>query len=206
MRCSVGISNFLEGISSLSHSIVFLYFFALITEEGFLFFFLERKAFLSLLAIGRVFKWVYPSFSPLPLAFLLFSAICKASSDNHFAFLHFFFLGVVLTTASCTMSWIFVQMKRQKVWHWITPQVSRCPIFYFRRVEKQGSLGPGTNSYLKSSEQVEEDTPKWYKLWSTHNGFWARTKPLLSILFFFSHLQFLFFFFLIGERRGENSF
>ena len=28
--------NFLEEISSLSHSIVFLYFFALITEEGFL--------------------------------------------------------------------------------------------------------------------------------------------------------------------------
>ena len=31
-----GISNFLEEISSLSHSIVFLYFFALITDEGFL--------------------------------------------------------------------------------------------------------------------------------------------------------------------------
>ena len=30
------ISNFLEEISSLPHSIVFLYFFALITEEGFL--------------------------------------------------------------------------------------------------------------------------------------------------------------------------
>ena len=30
------ISNFLEEISSLSHSVVFLYFFALITEEGFL--------------------------------------------------------------------------------------------------------------------------------------------------------------------------
>ena len=30
------IYNFLEEISSLSHSIVFLYFFALITEEGFL--------------------------------------------------------------------------------------------------------------------------------------------------------------------------
>jgi len=30
------VSNFLEEISSLSHSIVFLYFFALITEEGFL--------------------------------------------------------------------------------------------------------------------------------------------------------------------------
>jgi len=36
MKCSPGISNFLEEISSLSHSIVFLYFFALITEEGFL--------------------------------------------------------------------------------------------------------------------------------------------------------------------------
>ena len=36
MKFSLGISNFLEEISSLSHSIVFLYFLALITEEGFL--------------------------------------------------------------------------------------------------------------------------------------------------------------------------
>ena len=36
MKCSLGISNFLEAISSLSHSLVFLYFFALIIEEGFL--------------------------------------------------------------------------------------------------------------------------------------------------------------------------
>ena len=36
MKYSLGISNFLEEISSLSHSIVFLYFFTLITEEGFL--------------------------------------------------------------------------------------------------------------------------------------------------------------------------
>ena len=35
MKCSLGISNFIEEISSLSHSVVFLYFFALITEEGF---------------------------------------------------------------------------------------------------------------------------------------------------------------------------
>ena len=57
---------------------------------------LLRYAFLSLLAVlwNSAFKWVYLSFSPLPLAFLLFSAICKASSDNHFAFLHFFFLGI----------------------------------------------------------------------------------------------------------------
>ena len=57
-----------------------------------------RKVFLSLLAIlwNSAFKWVYLYFSPLPFASLLFTAICKASSDNHFAFLHFFFLGMVL--------------------------------------------------------------------------------------------------------------
>ena len=65
-----------------------------------------RKAFLSLLVIlwNSAFKWVYLSFSPLPFASLLFSAIYKASWDNHFAFLHFFFLGIVLIPVSCTMS------------------------------------------------------------------------------------------------------
>ena len=33
MKYSLGISNFLEEISSFSHSIVFLYFFAVINEE-----------------------------------------------------------------------------------------------------------------------------------------------------------------------------
>ena len=84
MKCSLVISYFLEEISSLSHSIVFLYFFALIMEEGFL--------ILTLLAIlwNSAFKWVYLSFSPVPFTFHFFSAICKASSDYHFAFLHFF--------------------------------------------------------------------------------------------------------------------
>ena len=36
MKCSLGISNFLEEISSLSHSIVSPYFSALTTKEGFL--------------------------------------------------------------------------------------------------------------------------------------------------------------------------
>ena len=36
MKCFLGVSNFLEEISSLSHSVVFLYFFALMAEEGFL--------------------------------------------------------------------------------------------------------------------------------------------------------------------------
>ena len=68
-----------------------------------------RKAFLSLLADlwNSAFKWVYFSFSPLPLV-SLFSAICKASSGNHFASLHFFFLGMILIPASSTMSQISV--------------------------------------------------------------------------------------------------
>ena len=41
-------------------------------------------------------------------ACLLFMAICKASSDSHFAFLHFFFLGMVLITTFCTRSQTFV--------------------------------------------------------------------------------------------------
>ena len=66
-----------------------------------------RKAFLSLLTIlwNSAFKWEYLSFSPLLLAFLLFTAICKASLDSHFAFLHFFFLGMILIPFSCTISW-----------------------------------------------------------------------------------------------------
>ena len=66
-----------------------------------------RKGFLSLLVIlwNSALKWVYLSFSPLPFVSLLFSAICKASSDNHFAFFHFFFLGMVLIPTSCTTSW-----------------------------------------------------------------------------------------------------
>ena len=36
MKSSLVISNFLENISSLSHSIVSLYFFSLISEDGFL--------------------------------------------------------------------------------------------------------------------------------------------------------------------------
>ena len=67
---------------------------------------LLRKAFLSLLAIlwNSAFTWEYLSFSPLHFTSLHFTAICKASSDNHFAFLHFFSMGMVLIPVFCTMS------------------------------------------------------------------------------------------------------
>ena len=68
-----------------------------------------KKAFLSCLAIlwNSVLSWLCLSPSPLPFASLLFSAICKTSSD-HLAFLHFFFLGLVLVIISCTVLWTSV--------------------------------------------------------------------------------------------------
>ena len=77
----VGYPKKIEEISSLSHSIVFLYFFALVTEEGFL---ISPGYSLELCIM------VYLSFSPLTFVCLHFSAICKGSSDGHFAFLHHF--------------------------------------------------------------------------------------------------------------------
>ena len=60
-----------------------------------------RKPFLSFLAIlwNSAFRCVDLSFSPLPLVSLLFSATCKASSENHFVFLHFFLMTVLITTS-----------------------------------------------------------------------------------------------------------
>ena len=80
MKCSFGISDFLEEISSLSHSVV----------SSISLHWLLRKAFLSLLAIlwNSAFRCLYLSFSPLFFASLLFticegfSAICKASPDS----------------------------------------------------------------------------------------------------------------------------
>ena len=59
----LGISNFLEGISSLSHSVVFLYFFALITEENF--------HYLSLLFFGTLHSngYIFPFLLCLLLLF-----------------------------------------------------------------------------------------------------------------------------------------
>ena len=84
MKCSLRICNFLKEISSLSHSVVFLYFLH----------WSLWKAFLSLLAIlwNSAFRCLYLSFPPLLFTSLLFTATCKASPDSHFAFA-FLFLG-----------------------------------------------------------------------------------------------------------------
>ena len=89
MKYSLGISNFLEEISSLSHSVVFLYFFALIAEEGY------SLELCIQVGISFLFSFAF-------LASLHFEAICKASSDNHFAFLHFSSMGIVFFFFICS--------------------------------------------------------------------------------------------------------
>ena len=91
MKCSLGISNFLEEILSIP----FYYFplFLCIVHLG-------RLSYLSLLFFGALHSdGLYLSFSPLPLASVLFLAICNASSDDYFALFHFFFLEMVLISA-----------------------------------------------------------------------------------------------------------
>ena len=66
MKCSLGISNFFEDISSLSHSVVFLYFFALMAEEGFL--------ISPCYSLELCIQMLISSFSPL-LSLLFFSQL-----------------------------------------------------------------------------------------------------------------------------------
>ena len=96
MKCSLGIFNFLEEISGLSDSIVFLYFFALIAG---------RLSFLSLLFFGTLHSNGYIFLFLLCFLLPFFSQLfVRPPQTTIFPFLHFFFLGMVLITASCKMS------------------------------------------------------------------------------------------------------
>ena len=148
MKCSLGISNFLEEISSLSHSVVLLYFFAFIAEEGFL--------ISSCYSLELCIQILYLSFSPLLFTSLLFTAICKASPDSHFAFFAFLFYGkeqkegifswtkrlarqvvqrilnTVLWPSPITAHWVACQQNLCQTWEWTfsapwNKMVMKCP-------------------------------------------------------------------------------
>ena len=60
-------------------------------------------SYLFLLFFGTLHSDAY--IFPFLLGFsLLFTAICKASQESHFAFRHFFSMGMVMILVSCTMS------------------------------------------------------------------------------------------------------
>ena len=94
MKCSLGISNFLEEISSLSHSIVFLYFFALIPEEGFLISPCYSLELCSQMGISFLLSFAF--------RFCSFHSDLSGLLRQPFCFLHFFFLWMVFIPVSCT--------------------------------------------------------------------------------------------------------
>ena len=79
----------------------FLYFLALITEEGFLISPWYSLELCIQMGISFLFCFAF--------CFSSFHSYFKASSDSLFAFLHFFFLRMVLIPVSCTMSWTSVR-------------------------------------------------------------------------------------------------
>ena len=93
--CSLGISNFLEEISNLSHSIVFLYFFA--DCWG-------RLSYFSLLFFGTLHSngYIFPFL--LCFLLLLFSELFIRSPQTTILLFLLFFLGMVLIPLFYTMS------------------------------------------------------------------------------------------------------
>ena len=83
MQSSFDSASFPEEISSLSLSAVFLYFFPVFIEE-------DALVSLAILWKYSALSWVKLSLSPLLFTSVLSSALYKASSNNCFAFLHFF--------------------------------------------------------------------------------------------------------------------
>ena len=92
----------LVSLISFNGSLVFpiLFFFSISLH-----WWLRKAFYLSWLFFGTVHSdgYIFPFL--LCFSSLLYSTLCKASSTNHFAFFHFFFLGMVLITASYTMWW-----------------------------------------------------------------------------------------------------
>ena len=96
-KCSLDISNFLEQISSFSHSIVFLYFVALITEEGFLISPYYSLELCIQMGISFIFSFAF--------SFSSFLSSLLGLLRQPLAFLHFFFLG---------WSWLLPPVQCQK--------------------------------------------------------------------------------------------
>ena len=114
MLCSLGISNFLEEISSLSHSIVSL--FLCIVH-------LRRLSYFFLLFSGILHsvRYIFP-LSPWLLPLFFSQIFVKPPQTTTLPFLYFFFLGMVLITASCTMLWNSIHSSSGTVYHQGSPQ------------------------------------------------------------------------------------
>ena len=87
--------------------------------------------------------------SHFSFAFLLFTATCKASSDSHFAFLHFFSMGMVLIPVSCGVGDINIrwsgQILSREVWR-LHKQSWACYVMPFKLVRGMWNSASATPS------------------------------------------------------------
>ena len=74
----------------------------------------RRPSYLSLVFLESWHSVGYKFLFLLCLLLLFFSDICKASSDNHFAFLHLF--SMLLMTTSCRKLWTFIYSSSDTVY------------------------------------------------------------------------------------------
>ena len=97
MKCSFGISDFLEEIPSLSHSVVFLYFFALITAEGFLISSCYSLELCIQMFISFFFSFAFRFSSQMGVKHLLCVLTVYVSLVNHMLrpFAHFSVLFII---------------------------------------------------------------------------------------------------------------
>ena len=97
MKYLLGISNFLEEISSLSHSIGFLYFFTLMAKEGF--------HISPCSSLERCIQMVISFLFSFAFSVSSLHSCLQGLLREPFCFLEFLFLGVFLISPSCTTSW-----------------------------------------------------------------------------------------------------
>ena len=82
-------------ISSLSHSVLFLYFFALIAEEGFLISSCSSLELCIQILISFLFSFAFH--------FSSFHSYLRPPQTDILLFLHFFSMGMVWIPVSCTV-------------------------------------------------------------------------------------------------------
>ena len=156
MKYSLGISNFLEEISCLPHSIVFLYFFALTAKDGFLI----SPCYCLELCIQMGICFLF-SFS---FASLLFSAVCKGCSTILPFCISFSWLG--FPVAQSVKNLPAVQETQVRFLGWEDPlekELATHSSILAWKISGQRSL-----MHCSPWDQKELDTTEWLTLINTY--------------------------------------
>ena len=153
----------------------FLYFFSLITEEGFLISHCYSLELCIQMCISFLFSFTFYLSSFLSYLWGLFRWT--------FCFLHVFFLGVVLNTASCTMSWTFIHnslgtLSDLTPWIYLSLPLYNCKGFNLGHSEWSSSFP----YFLQfKSEFGNKDFMIWATVSSQSYFFWLyRASPSLA--------------------------